>query len=133
MLNSCNTPNIIGHWQTDPKPQYKNIDSTFAINPHVGDLTLFSDSTYLLIGFGSNYSNTPGWHVGGDEKGIWKGSTVESLVLFPDSYSSLIPASWETLGRTSFKIIHLSQTELVLSPLDSTRGMRIDSLMKYKR
>ena len=133
ILGSCKKPNIIGNWKSEINAYNKDIDSTLSINANAEDLTLLSDSTYLIKGFGSNNSTIPGWHTGGDEKGSWKGSTKERLVLFPDSYQSLIPASWKKYGRTAFKIIHLSQSELILSSLDSTKGMHIGTLMKYQR
>jgi hypothetical protein len=111
----------------------KNIDSISFKANNAGDLILLGDSTYLIKGYDNKDSNIPGWHTGGDEKGTWKGSTKERLFLFPDSYHSLVPDTWPNFGRTIFKIVHLTKSELILAYVDSVRRIGIDGVIKYRR
>ncbi|MGC4104076.1 hypothetical protein [Ferruginibacter sp.] len=132
IMFSCKQPVITGHWKLQNRPDYK-IPGLHAVNADAGDLTLLSDSTYLIKGISNATSNTPGWHTGGDEKGSWKGSGKDTLILFPDNLRQYIPESWQSNYRTSYKIVQLSQDELVLAALDSSRNMRRDSLVRYQR
>lgn len=133
LLASCREPNLVGHWKIEPNTYYKNIDSSSINATDAGDLTLLSDSTYLIKGYDNKESNIPGWHTGGDEKGTWRGSTNEQLVLFPDSYRSLVPDSWTNFGRTIFKVVHLTKSQLIISCADSTRRIGTDGVIKYRR
>jgi hypothetical protein len=112
---SCSPTNIIGYWERKGMNKPKGSKQ--------GNLSLFSDSTFLINGVEPKDTSTvPGWHVGEEMKGRWTKATNNRIILYPDDREYFL----------AFKIVQLHQNKMILT-IGSPSMQDKANLIKYER
>ena len=107
MATSCKKYSVIGKW--------RRLDTSLdSVNnkSQIGDLTISSDSTFILNGGGKlDTPNTPGWYYGGDMSGTWSMPDKNHIIF-------QIGSEPDKIGLV-YKIIDLDKTNMIIvSTLD---------------